>query len=319
MTSVCDADIPVRLQSIDALAASYRNSLQLLRANTLETVQSQAKLAEVKAKLRDTEDELVKALAVKTRREAKRMTLKDVIAYVKGRVEDLKTSVLKQRIRIEECATIVSQHRLVLAATEEKSNKGTEQKDETQEAISWYNRILGFHVEGGHGVKFTFKNINVNNPNEEYFFTIRHEDDTYTLLNCEPSLKDTEDLVHELNKTNGLFKFIRTMRKKFQEAVAQGSLSITANEHQESAFMSASAPVLSISTIRSYCPTKGNDYQDEFTGGNTYLRKQHYRRSVKSAIQSPASASSVCQTPQLKKDGYGLALRLIWAFASLEL
>lgn len=42
------------------------------------------------------------------------------------------------------------------------------------------------------------------------------------MLNCEPSLKDTDELIHELNKTNGLFKFVRMMRKKFQEAVVQG-------------------------------------------------------------------------------------------------
>ena len=35
------------------------------------------------------------------------------------------------------------------------------------------------------GVKFTFKNINVNNPNEEFCFTIRHADDMYT---CEDNI-----------------------------------------------------------------------------------------------------------------------------------
>lgn len=38
-----------------------------------------------------------------------------------------------------------------LAASEEKSNEEVECKGETQEAISWYNRVLGFHVEGGPG------------------------------------------------------------------------------------------------------------------------------------------------------------------------
>ncbi|KAL2340932.1 hypothetical protein Fmac_008872 [Flemingia macrophylla] len=150
------------------------------------------------------------------------------------------------------------------------------------------------------GVRFTFKNINVDNPNEEYFFTIRHEDDMYTLLNCQPSLKDTDELIHELNKTNGLFKFVRTMRKKFQEAVAQGSLSVITNEHQESSFISASAPVLSISTITSYSPTEGNEHKGEPTNDNTHLQKQVNQRRVKSAILSPGSASSVRQSPRLK-------------------
>ncbi|XP_027339336.1 kinetochore protein SPC25 homolog [Abrus precatorius] len=294
MTSICDTDIPVLLHSMDAFTASYRDSLQLVRAKALQTAESQTKLEEVKAKLREAEDEFVKALTVKTRGEAKRMALNDAIASVKGRVEVLKKSILKQGIKIEECATFV------LAASKEKSNENIEYKDEIQGAISWYNRILGFHVEGGHGIKFTFKNINVDNPNEEYFFTIRHEDDTYTLLNCEPLLKDTEELIHELNKTNGLFKFVRTMRNKFQESVMQGSLSMMTKEHQESAFISASAPSFSISTIRSYSPTKGNEHLGGLAKGNTHLTKQHSPRKVKSAIVSPGSASSVRQSPRLK-------------------
>lgn len=44
-----------------------------------------------------------------------------------------------------------------------------------------------------------------------------------SVLSCEPSLNDIKELIHELNKTNGLFKFVRVMRKKFQEAAAQGT------------------------------------------------------------------------------------------------
>ncbi|CAJ1974885.1 unnamed protein product [Sphenostylis stenocarpa] len=295
MASICETDIPLQLKKIDAFVASYRDSLQTLTATAIETARFQSELTEVKAKLREAEDELVKALAVKTRREAKRMALKDAIASVKERVEVMKTRIQKQRTKNEKCATVVSQHCLVLAASEQKSKGSSELKDEIQEAISWYNRILGFHVEGGRGVKFTFKNINVNNPNEEFYFTIRHEDEMYTLLYCEPSLKDINELIHELNKTNGLFKFVRTMRKMFQEAVTQGSLSMTTNEHQESAFISASAPILSISTI-----TEENEHQGEPTIGNTHLQKQVNRRRVKSAILSPGSASSVRQSPRLR-------------------
>ncbi|KAG5032016.1 hypothetical protein JHK85_015998 [Glycine max] len=151
------------------------------------------------------------------------MALKAAIDSVKGRIEDLKTSIPQQRTKNKECATVVSQHRLVLAVSEQESNESSEHRDEVQEAISWYNRILGFHVEGG-----------------------------------------------------------------------RGSLSMTTNEHQESAFMSASAPVLSISTI-----TEGNENQDEPIKGNAHLQKQVNRRRVK----SPGSASSVCQAPRLKEMG----------------
>lgn len=38
-----------------------------------------------------------------------------------------------------------------LAASEGRLNEGIEHTDETHEAISWYNRVLGFHVKGGRG------------------------------------------------------------------------------------------------------------------------------------------------------------------------
>jgi kinetochore protein Spc25 len=47
-----------------------------------------------------------------------------------------------------------------------------------------------------------------------------------SVLRCEPSVNGIEELVHELNKTDGLFKFVRVMRKKFQEAVAQGTTTV---------------------------------------------------------------------------------------------
>ncbi|KAF6156264.1 hypothetical protein GIB67_008034 [Kingdonia uniflora] len=58
--------------------------------------------------------------------------------------------------------------------------EGIRHKEHIQDAISWYNKFLGFRTEGGHGVKLIFNNINSQNPNEEYSFTLRHADDNYT-------------------------------------------------------------------------------------------------------------------------------------------
>lgn len=227
------------------------------------------------------------------------MALMDAIAYAKTRVEDLNTSIQEQRTKKQEYATFISQQSLTLAASEGKLNESIEQKDETQEVISWYNRVLGFHVKGGRGVKFTFKNINMNNPNEEYFFTIFHENDTYSLLSCEPSLCDTKELIHELNKTNDLFIFVRVMRKKFQEAVARGSLVVPTGEHEESTFNSASAPVLSMASVRTGFLAKENEHKVEPTESNTTFKKRVHRR-LESSVLSPGSASSVRQSPRLK-------------------
>ncbi|QCD81038.1 kinetochore protein Spc25 [Vigna unguiculata] len=296
--SICDAEISLQTKKVDAFTASFSESLHSLVAIAQETARCQVQLDEAKAKLRDTEDDLVKALAVKTRKEAKRMALVDAIASTKASVEELNASIQEQRAKKQEYAAIISQQSLALAASEGKLNESVEQEDETQEVISWYNRVLGFHVKGGRGVKFTFKNINMNNPNEEYFFTILHEKDTYSLLSCEPSLSETKELIHELNNTNDLFKFVRVMRTKFQEAVAQGSLVETAGEHEESAFNSASAPVLSMSSVRSDFLGKENEHQVEPTEGNTKVGRKYVHRRLK-AVLSPGSASSVRQSPRL--------------------
>ncbi|KAL8480488.1 hypothetical protein ACS0TY_027140 [Phlomoides rotata] len=44
----------------------------------------------------------------------------------------------------------------------------------------------------------------------------------FSVLDCNPHLSDTKKLVAELNMSNRLFKFVRTMREKFQEAATQG-------------------------------------------------------------------------------------------------
>lgn len=73
----------------------------------------------------------------------------------------------------------------------------------------------------------------------------------------------------------------------------------TAGEHEESAFNSASAPVLLMSSVRSDFPGKENEHQVEPIEGNTKVGKIHVNRRLK-AVLSPGSASSVRKSPRLK-------------------
>ncbi|XP_004515887.1 kinetochore protein SPC25 homolog isoform X2 [Cicer arietinum] len=296
-TSNYDTMITQQMHNIDAFTASFTKSLKSLTDTAQQTAQYQVQLEEVKGKLKEVEDDLVKVLAVKTRKEAKRMALMDDIASAKARVENLNTCIQEHRTRKQEYTSFLSQQYLALTASEGKFNESTEHTDETLEAISWYNRVLGFHVKGGRGVKFTFKNINLKNPNEEYFFTVFHDNNTYTLLRCEPPLDGIKVLIAELNKTNGLFKFVRAMRKKFQEAFAQGSLAVPTVKPEESAFISTSAPGAS---VISDSTTKENEHQVELSDGSVRLKKKNIRRRVNSALFTPESASSVRQSPRLK-------------------
>ncbi|XP_010248589.1 PREDICTED: uncharacterized protein LOC104591451 isoform X2 [Nelumbo nucifera] len=257
---VCDWEISIQQKRMDSAMISFRNTSQSIKLRAKETAENQVKLGKLKTELRELEDDLVKALAVKTRKEAKRMAILDSISATKARLEELRKTVHNQKARKDEYASIISQQSV--ATLKEKDDQETKNRGDIEEAISWYNRVLGFRIEGGRGVKFIFSKINLNDPTEEYSFTIRHADDTYTLLDCDPYLDGTKELIQELNQTNGLLKFVRIMREKFQAAAVQGVLPLSTSVHPESSTISVSAPALSISSD-SKSDSLGNASQSE--------------------------------------------------------
>ncbi|XWS50911.1 hypothetical protein CRYUN_Cryun12cG0131300 [Craigia yunnanensis] len=270
LRSICDRVVLIQQQKIDSVTASFPTSLHSIKALVQDNVQNHAKLAKMKANLREAEDELVKVLAEKTRKEAKQ------ISAIKARVEELKRTVQVQRVRRDEYGAIISQQSLALAKTEEEAKHGIEENGEIHKAISWYNRVLGFQIEGGHGVKFTFNDINIKNPKQEYSFTIRHANDAYSLLDCDPHLNGTKELINELNKTNGLFKFVRIMREKFQEAAALGLLPQSTSVHRYSSTISMSGPAFSVSTDRSESSAKKNEHHIPLREVNRQFKKVYH-------------------------------------------
>ncbi|XP_022851124.1 kinetochore protein spc25 [Olea europaea var. sylvestris] len=292
---ICEREIPIQQQRIDSTVISERNIFDSVKSKAQQTIHLQERLGKLKTELREAEDALVKALSVKTRKEAKQMAMRDSISDTKARIEELKEIVENQRAKKDEYANIISKQSEALAAYEEKCNQITEHEEQIEEAISWYNRVLGFRIECGHGVKFIFSNINPDNANEQYSFVIRHENEIYTLLDCNPPLNDTRELIGELNKSNGLFKFVRTMREKFQEFAAPGTSNQIPSLDQDSSMISPSAPVASVSTDhRSESVVKEKEIQPS--------ESNHISRKVGKGqtILSPGSASSVRRSSRLK-------------------
>ncbi|XP_022738294.1 probable kinetochore protein SPC25 isoform X2 [Durio zibethinus] len=276
LRTICDREVLIQQQKIDSFTASFPTSLHSIKALALDTAQNHAKLAKLKAKLREAEDGLVKVLAAKTRKEAKQMATRDSISAIKARVEELKRTVQVQRARRDEYGAIISQQSLALSKTEEEAKHETEENGEIQEAISWYNWVLGFQIEGGHGVKFTFNNINIKNPKQEYSFTIRLANDAYSLLECDPQLNGIQELINELNRTNGLFKFVRIMREKFQEAAALGLQPQFTSFYQDYSTISMSGPALSVSTDRSESSAKKNEHHIPLGELNRQFKKVNH-------------------------------------------
>ncbi|XP_021736312.1 probable kinetochore protein SPC25 [Chenopodium quinoa] len=241
---VCDKDIEIHQQNTDSIFASFGKFLQSHRSKAELTAHNQVKLGKLKVELRELEDELVRALAVKTRNEAKQIAITDSVSEIIVKADELQKIVQDQAARKDEYASILSEQSKAIAESEENSREASRNREEIQEAFTWYNRVLGFRIDGGHGVTFTFTNINKICPAEEYSFTVRHANEKYTLLGSKPHLKDIEELVHELNKSNGLFRFVRILREKFQ-ATSAGPMSDFIYQDQDCTSISLSAPVSS--------------------------------------------------------------------------
>ncbi|KAK4350554.1 hypothetical protein RND71_029867 [Anisodus tanguticus] len=296
---VCEREIPIQHHKIDTATRSFKKSLHSTKAKAQESLQMQSKLGKLKVELRELEDKLVKALAAKIRKEAKQIALADSISAMKDGVEELRGFVENQRASKDEYAAIISQQTDGLKACEEKHNQTAEQKEEIEEAIAWYNKVLGLRIECGHGVKFIFTNIDANNQDKEYFFTVRHENDVYTLIDCDPQLNDAKELLRELNKSNGLFKFVRTMREKFQAVVTHGTFPDIASRDQDTSMISKSAPVSSISTdSRSEILSQQQEHQSDEHNRNS--RKLDRAKGGRAAVLSPGSASSLRRSPRFK-------------------
>ncbi|VFQ95629.1 unnamed protein product [Cuscuta campestris] len=296
-----DAGIPAVQRRVDAVSASFRKSLETTKSRVQETVQLQEKLKKVKAELREAEDGLVKAIGEKTRKEAKRMSLVESLSASEARMEQLKRAVEAQRARRDEYAGIIAEASNDLKECEEKRNQNSEHRDGVEEAILWYNKNLGFRIECGNGVRFIFTKINMKTPHEEYFFTIRHESDTYSLLDCNPSLDGIKDLLTELNQSNGLYKFVRTMREKFQEAALCGNFPKVTSHDQNTPATSISVPSSSIPTESgSESPSEQRDPQAEELNKDSVTKKLRNAKGGRSGLLSPGSASSHRRSPRFK-------------------
>ncbi|CAN1335038.1 Kinetochore protein SPC25 homolog [Linum perenne] len=261
---ISEQKIPRELERMDSFAEHFATSLDSVKVKAAETAQCHGKLWKLKSTLRDAEDEFVKVLSVKTRKEARQMALIDSINAVRNRLEELRRNLQIQTSRRDDYAGIISQLSLDYATFEYIGNQNDECRGETQEALSWYNRVLGFQIECGR------------------------------VLACDPQLNDTKELLHELNRTNGLFKFVRTMRERFQEVAAPGSLYQPRNPQQELSTISASAPAMSVSTNQSESSTHKEEYSDN---AGRRSKKVNRGRVDRKELLSP---ESVRRSPRFK-------------------
>ncbi|XP_006291469.2 kinetochore protein spc25 [Capsella rubella] len=290
---MCQKDLDEQRNKIDSFIASpFRRSMDSLLERAQATAQSQVELANMKADLREAEDELVKVLAVKTRKEARQMGIRDSISATQSRIEVLRRKLQLQKSKKEDSARMISQQLQALSTSKDNAGKVTEEKSDIHEAISWYNQALGFHVEAGHGVKFTFTNIDAKRPTREFSFTVHYGNDIYTLLDCDLQLDDIKGMVQELNKTNDLFRFVRLMREMFLKSTLSELPTHSEHLQQETSVISASAPAISFST-----DTNISTPENKRSKVQVYRR---HKRASDSPLLSPVSTSATRRSSRLK-------------------
>nr|XP_010937606.1 kinetochore protein SPC25 homolog [Elaeis guineensis] len=292
----CEREIRIQRERASLAASSFRQSLLSIRSTAEETLANREKLGKLKDNLKELEAHLEESLAVKTCKEAKHTCSTESFSTTVARTDQLKKLVLDRRTRRDEYAAVISQQLLALESLEEKSNLDIIERQDMEEAIMWYNKVLGFRAEGGEGVKFIFNKINSKNPDEGYSFTIMLENDIYKLLHCDPYVEDISELIKELNKNDNLFELVRIMREKFQAAALNGFSPTTMTDYPDSSSVTVSSPPPVSDDSRSGTLIKESDPHLQTKEGRRVLQKVTRGQSV---APSPQSISAMRRSPRL--------------------
>ncbi|XP_020576689.1 kinetochore protein spc25 [Phalaenopsis equestris] len=213
----CEQEIRACRERYGLLATSIRESIKSIKALVENAQINRGNLAKLKDHLKELEDSFRYALKVNASKDAKHTSISEAISAMVVRIEHLKKTVDDQRAKKDEYEAVLSRQLLALQTSEEKHERDLIEIKKLKEATDWYKSVLGFKTEGGEGVKFTFNKIDPNDQEKEYWFIVRLDGGIYSLLHCNPEVNDIDELMKELNRTNGLFKFVRDMREKFQE------------------------------------------------------------------------------------------------------
>ncbi|XP_048566554.1 kinetochore protein SPC25 homolog [Triticum urartu] len=218
--AACERRIAQGRDRTAAAASAFRGAILSARSLAEHSVAHREKLNALKDQLRGLEAGLAEALSTQLKKESECKLTSESISNATATNEQLRGLLLDQRARRDDFANVISHQLQAIEALE--ANVDVMGKKNLDEAIMWYNKFLGFRVVAGEGVKFVFSKVDMQSPDDEYSFCIKVNKDEYSLIQCTPLLKDTEELVKDLNCTNDLFKFVRIMRARFQAAAIKG-------------------------------------------------------------------------------------------------
>ncbi|TVU37046.1 hypothetical protein EJB05_19013 [Eragrostis curvula] len=288
-------------------ASAFSAALLSARSIADQTVSHRAQLNGLKVQLRKHETDLAQALTVQTSKKSKYKLIDESISNTTATNERLRSLVMEQRQRRDECTKIISNQLQAIESPE--ADSAAQGEKNLDEAIMWYDKFLGFQVVGGEGVKFVFNKIDVQSPDKEYLFCIKLAKEKYSLLQCVPFVDGSKELVRDLNCDNDLFKFVRIMRERFQAATITGVLPASSFCPVASSITSSSLSSLSLD---SRSENTANQTQSHILSGT---KNQEIKKGLpnRSAISPGTVLSSkrhslriLVRTPLKSSDGYGV-------------
>uniref|UniRef100_A0A0E0DL10 Kinetochore protein SPC25 n=1 Tax=Oryza meridionalis TaxID=40149 RepID=A0A0E0DL10_9ORYZ len=157
-----------------------------------------------------------RSIALMAGKESKYQLTKETISSTAAINEKLEGMVTDQQNKRDHHAAVVSNHLEAVEALEAKFIEDGTRMKKIEEAVIWYSKFLGFQVVGGE------------------------------VLQCDPSIKDSEELMKDLNLTNDLFKFVRIVRERFQAeaATVNGGLPMSSVVCPDASSIPVSPPML---------------------------------------------------------------------------
>ncbi|CAM6011869.1 unnamed protein product [Sphagnum balticum] len=113
---------------------------------------------------------------------------------------------------------------LMADVTSKMSNK-KQKVAALHEATTWYKQLLSMHCEYSDAVKFIFTNLEPQDPDRVFSFSVRHDKATnlWAIVECNPRVEASANLVEALNQSNEFSWFVRSMHREF-EGMAMRSL-----------------------------------------------------------------------------------------------
>jgi len=272
-------------------SAAYRAGLQSARSGAHQTLSRQEDLAGLKKQVLDLEADLAQALSLKHAKESKCERTRESISTSAAACEQLRNLVADQRSRRDQHAAVVWRVLQAVEALEIKSSEDEQLRKDVDKAAFWYQESLGLRVDAGEGVlKFIFDKVDLQIPEKEFSFSLRFDNDRYTLTQSSQPVEDFEELLKDLNLTNDLLKFIKIIRQRFQAALVNGT-PVTTTVCPDGSPLPISSPVITSVDSRNKNGADQNHSQSK-------NKKQSLPAKRRASALSAASPDSVRRSPR---------------------